>query len=55
MMAGLVLNLNDLYPFDGSHPAKWLAQMEKCFRLNYIMNDETQLNLGTMYLDNERL
>ena len=54
-MVGRDLNLNDLYPFDGSHPTKWLEKMEKCFRLNYIMNDETQLNLETMYLDNERL
>jgi len=55
VMAGLDLNLRDLYLFDGSHPAKWLAQMEKCFRLNYIMDDQTQLSVGIMYLDNERL
>ena len=54
-MASLGQNLRDLYKFDGSHPAKWLAQMEKCFRLNYIMDDETQLSVGKMYLDNERL
>ena len=54
-MAGLYLNLEDLYAFDGSHPAKWLAQMEKCFRVNYINDYETQLSVGQMYLDNERL
>jgi len=54
-MAGLDLNLRDLYTFDGSHPAKWLAQMEKCFILNYIMDYATQLSVGQIYLDNERL
>ena len=53
-MAALGQNFRDLYKFDGSHPAKWLAQMEKYFRLNYIIDDETQLSVGKLYLDNER-
>ena len=44
----------DLYKFDGSHPAQWLAQMEKYFKLNHILDDWTKLNVGTMYLDSER-
>jgi len=44
----------DLYKFDGSHPAKWLAQMEQYFKLNHILDDWTKLTVGTRYLDNER-
>lgn len=50
-MAGL--DQRNVYKFDGSHPARWLAQMEKYFRLNYIMDDVTQLSVGIMYLDHE--
>ena len=53
-MSALSQNFRDLYKFDGSHPAKWLAEMEKYFILNYIMDDETQLSVGKLYLDNER-
>ena len=44
----------DMYKFDGSHPATWIAQMEQYFTLNHIMDDATQLSVGSMYLDNER-
>ena len=53
-MAGLGQNFRDLYKFDGSHLAKWLAQMEKYLKLDYVYNDDTQLRLGSIYLDNER-
>ena len=53
-MAGPDQNLRDLYKFDGSHPARWLAQMEQYFNLNNILDNETQLMVGSMYLDNER-
>eukprot|EP00253_Pinus_taeda_P006430 PITA_06430 len=44
----------DMHKCDGSHPAAWIAQMEQCFNLNYILDNETQLMVGSMYLDNER-
>eukprot|EP00253_Pinus_taeda_P026508 PITA_26508 len=44
----------DMHKFDGSHPAAWIAQMEQYFNLNNILDDETQLMVGSMYLDNER-
>jgi len=53
VMAALDQNLRDLYIFDGSHPVKWLAQMEKYFKLEYIYDYETQLSRGKMYLDFE--
>eukprot|EP00253_Pinus_taeda_P012385 PITA_12385 len=40
--------------FDGSHPVAWIAQMEQYFSLNNILDDETHLMVGSMYLDNER-
>ena len=43
----------DMYKFDGSHLATWLAQMEQYFTLNHIRDDATQLSVGSMYLDNE--
>ena len=43
----------DMYKFDGSHPATWLAQMEQYFTLNHIRDDVTQLSVGRMYLHNE--
>ena len=52
MIAGL--DQRNVYKFDGSHPARWLAQMEKYFNLNYILDNDTQLMVGSMYLDNER-
>jgi len=53
-MAGLHQSLRDLYKFDGSHPARWIAQMENCFRLYYIKDEEAQLSMGKIHLDNER-
>ena len=53
-MAGPNRNLRDLYKFDGSHPARWLAQMEQSFNQNNILDNETQLMVASMYLDNER-
>eukprot|EP00253_Pinus_taeda_P036388 PITA_36388 len=44
----------DMHKFDGSHPAPWIAQMEQYFNLNNILDNETQLMVGIMYLDNER-
>ena len=44
----------DMYKFDGSHLATWLAQMEQYFTLNHIRDDATQLSVGSMYLDNKR-
>eukprot|EP00253_Pinus_taeda_P029026 PITA_29026 len=44
----------DMHKFDGSHPAAWIAQMEQYFNLNNILDNETQLMVGSMYLDNER-
>ena len=44
----------DMYKFDGSHLATWLAQMEQYFTLNHIRDDATQRSVGSMYLDNER-
>ena len=44
----------DMHEFDGSHPAAWIAQMEQYFNLNNILDNETQLMVGSMYLDNER-
>jgi len=43
-----------MHKFDGSHPSAWIAQMEQYFKLNRILDDATQLMLGSMYLDNER-
>lgn len=43
----------EMYKFDGSHPATWIAQMEQYFTLNYILDNATQLSVGIMYLDNE--
>eukprot|EP00253_Pinus_taeda_P027980 PITA_27980 len=44
----------DMHKFDGSHPAAWIAQMEQYFNMNNILDNETQLMVGSMYLDNER-
>ena len=44
----------DMHKFDGSHPSAWIAQMEQYFNLNHILDDETHLMVGSMYLDNER-
>jgi len=44
----------DMHKFDVSHPAAWIAQMEQYFNLNNILDNETQLMVGSMYLDNER-
>eukprot|EP00253_Pinus_taeda_P035006 PITA_35006 len=44
----------DMHKFDGSHPMAWIAQMEQYFSLNNILDDETQLTVGSLYLDNER-
>eukprot|EP00253_Pinus_taeda_P012319 PITA_12319 len=38
----------DMYKFDGSHPATWIAQMEQYFTLNHIMDDATQLSVGSI-------
>eukprot|EP00253_Pinus_taeda_P025087 PITA_25087 len=43
----------DMHKFDGSHPVAWIAQMEQYFNLNNILDNETQLMVGSMYLDNE--
>ena len=43
-----------MHKFDGSHPTAWVAQMEQYFNLNNILDNETQLMVGSMYLDNER-
>jgi len=43
-----------MHKFDGSHLIAWVAQMEHYFNLNYILDNETQLMVGSMYLDNER-
>ena len=52
-MAYLDQKLKDLYKFDGSHPSKWLAQMEKYFELDHVYDDYNQLKMGSMYLDYE--
>ena len=44
----------DLYKFDGSHPATWLAQMEEYFTLTHIRDYVTKLSVGSLYLDQER-
>eukprot|EP00253_Pinus_taeda_P033815 PITA_33815 len=44
----------DMHKFDGSHPTAWIVQMEQYFNLNNILDNETQLIVGSMYLDNER-
>ena len=44
----------DMYKFDGSHLAAWIAQMDKYFNLSYILDNAIQLSVGIMYLDNER-
>ena len=44
----------DMHKFDCSHPVAWIAQMEQYFNLNNILDNETQLMVGSMYLDNER-
>jgi len=44
----------DMHKFDGSHPTTWIAQMEQYFNLNNILNNESQLMVGSMYLENER-
>eukprot|EP00253_Pinus_taeda_P006137 PITA_06137 len=38
----------DMYKFDRSHPATWLAQMEQYFTLNHIRDDATQLSVGSI-------
>ena len=38
-MAYLDQKLKALYRFDGSHPAKWLAQIDKYFELDHIDDD----------------
>eukprot|EP00253_Pinus_taeda_P017878 PITA_17878 len=43
-----------MHKFDGSHPVAWIAQMEQYFNLNNILDNETQLMVGSTYLDNER-
>eukprot|EP00253_Pinus_taeda_P036679 PITA_36679 len=44
----------DMHKFHGSHPTSWIAQMEQYFNLNNILDDATQIMVGSMYLDNER-
>ena len=44
----------DMHKFDGSHPVAWIAQMEQYFNLNNILDNETKLMVGRMYLENER-
>ena len=44
----------DMYKFDGSHPAIWLAQMEQYFTLNPIRDDANKISVGSLYLDQER-
>lgn len=41
----------DMHKFDGSNSIAWVAQMEYYFNLNYILDNETQLMVGSMYLD----
>lgn len=43
----------NMYKFYGYHPATWTTQMEQYFTLTRIMDDATQLSVGSMYLDNE--
>lgn len=43
-----------MYKFDGSDPAIWVAQMQQYFTLNHIVDDETKLCVGAIYLDQER-
>eukprot|EP00253_Pinus_taeda_P024737 PITA_24737 len=38
----------------GNGHAAWVAQMEQYFNLNNTLDNETQLMVGSMYLDNER-
>eukprot|EP00253_Pinus_taeda_P010028 PITA_10028 len=40
--------------FDVSHAFTWLAQMDRYFKLNHILDDATKLMLGSMYFNNER-
>src|SRR5690606_19876434 len=44
----------DMYKFDGSNPAVWVAQMEQYFILNDLRDDQTKLRVGDLYLDQER-
>lgn len=44
----------DMYKFDGSNPALWVAQMEQYFSLNDICEDQTKLRVGSLYLNQER-
>jgi len=44
----------DMYKFDGSNPSIWVSQMEQYFTLNHIVDDETKLRVGGLYLDQER-
>jgi len=43
-----------MHKFDGTHLAPWIAQMEQYFNLNNVLDNETQLMVGSMYLVNAR-
>ena len=44
----------DMYKFDGSHPAIWLAKMEQYFTLDHIIDDATKISVRSLYLDQVR-
>ena len=44
----------DMYKFDASNMAVWVAQMEQYFSLNDIFEDQNKLHVGALYLDQER-
>ena len=43
-----------MYKFDGSNPKAWVPQMEQYFFHKNIYKDETKLQVGDLYLDQER-
>jgi hypothetical protein len=43
----------DIHKFDGSNLAILVSQMEQYFSLHDIRDDETKLNVGVFYLDQE--
>eukprot|EP00253_Pinus_taeda_P028551 PITA_28551 len=43
----------EAYIGNGHSEAAWIAKMEQYFNLNNILDNETQLMVGSMYLDNE--
>ena len=43
----------EMYKFDGSNMEIWVAQMDQYFTLNNIIDDETKICVGGLYLDQE--